>query len=99
MKGLVLIFFVWCCLAVPIGCAFAYVEGRVNGKAPRWLNCILFSVFLGFIGWIVIAMRSGLSYASKQRENQTVVAEAAKVTLRQHQDGQQPPVVRQPPVI
>jgi len=71
----------WIALAAPIGLAFAYVEGKVNSQRPRWLNCVLWSVCTGFIGWIVIAMRSGLTHTSKRNEARNLQAEVARRQL------------------
>lgn len=88
MGSLVAIFFVWCIFAAPLGWLFAYIEGRVNQAPRKTLSAVLFSVLLGPIGWIILAMRSGLAYASTQRANQNVTAEAARLVIKQHQEPQ-----------
>jgi hypothetical protein len=64
MSGLILIFAIWCCFAIPIGWGMAKIEQKVNNlPEPRTKSAILFSVFLGPIGWIILAMRSGMKFA------------------------------------
>jgi apolipoprotein N-acyltransferase len=86
MGSLLGVFIVRCLFAVPAGWLFAYVEGRVNQAPRRTLSAILFSVFLGPIGWIIVGMRSGLTYAGTQRKNQEVTAQAARLVIQQQQD-------------
>jgi biotin transporter BioY len=89
MGSLIGFIFLWLIVAVPIGWAFAYVESRVNKAPMRLKSAILLSVFLGFIGWIILAMRSGLTYAGKQRENQQVTADAARLLIKEREEREQ----------
>ena len=88
MGSLIGIFLLWCLVAVPFGYLFAYVEGRVNQAPHRTRSAILLSVLLGPIGWNILAMRSGLTYAGTQKQNSDVTAEAARAVLRQQAEQQ-----------
>jgi hypothetical protein len=89
MSGLVIIFLIWCVIAVPIGFAFAKMEQKVNNlPEARTKSAILLSVFLGPIGWIILAARSGMKFASAFSQSQQLQAEAARRQLRKPAEGQ-----------
>lgn len=78
MTGILIVFIIWAVIAAAIGYAFAKIEQKVNGlPEPRTTSALLFSILLGPIGWIILAARSGLTYASLLREG---------VTRGQHRD-------------
>jgi hypothetical protein len=94
MSGLILIFAIWCCFAIPIGWGFAKIEQKVNNlPEPRTKSAILFSVFLGPIGWIILAMRSGMKFAGTFNQSQKLQAQMAQQQLqdRQGTGSQAPP--------
>jgi hypothetical protein len=65
MSGLIIVFLIWCVIAVPVGFAFAKMEQKVNNlPEARTKSAILLSVFLGPIGWIILAARSGMRFAA-----------------------------------
>jgi hypothetical protein len=89
MSGLVIIFLIWCVIAVPIGFAFAKMEQKVNNlPEARTKSAILLSVFLGPIGWIILAARSGMKFASTFSQSQQLQAEAARRQLREPTESQ-----------
>jgi hydrogenase maturation factor len=75
--GFVIFVFLWVLFASAAGAGFAYVEGRVNDNPPRYKSAILLSVLLGIIGWIILAMRSGMTYSSGVRADVRAAARAA----------------------
>ena len=86
MSGLILIFVIWCCFAIPIGWVFAKVEQKVNNlPEPRTKSAILFSVFLGPLGWIILAARSGMKFASTFSQSQQLQAQLAQQQLQDRQ--------------
>ena len=89
MSGLIIIFLIWCVFAVPIGFVFAKMEQKVNNlPEARTKSAILLSVFLGPLGWIILAARSGMRFASAVNQSQTLQAEAARRQLREPEEGQ-----------
>jgi hypothetical protein len=89
MSGLILIFAIWCCFAIPIGWGMAKIEQKVNNlPEPRTKSAILFSVFLGPIGWIILAMRSGMKFAGTFNQSQKLQAQMAQQQLQDRQDRQ-----------
>ena len=90
MSGLIVVFLVWCCFAVPIGWGLAKIESRVNGAPMRTKNAILFSVFLGPIGWIWVAARSNMKFASGIRADLRAQGDAARQALEGHQQPSPP---------
>src|SRR5260370_35153782 len=94
MSGLILIFVIWCCFAIPIGWGMAKIEQKVNNlPEPRTKSAILFSVFLGPIGWIILAARSGMKFAGTFTQTHKLQAQIAQHPLqhRQGHGGQAPP--------
>jgi hypothetical protein len=72
MSGIFVVLIIWAVISLPIGYAFAKLEQKVNGlPAPRAKSAMLFSFFLGPLGWIWLAARSGIMYASQIREGVT----------------------------
>jgi hypothetical protein len=89
MSGLIIVFLIWCVIAVPVGFAFAKMEQKVNNlPEARTKSAILLSVFLGPIGWIILAARSGMRFASSFNQSQQLQAEAARRQLREPTDSQ-----------
>jgi hypothetical protein len=76
--GFVIFVFLWVLFASAAGAGFAYVEGRVNANPPRYKSAILLSVLLGVIGWIILVMRSGITYSSGLRADTRRAAQAAE---------------------
>jgi hypothetical protein len=89
MAGLLTAFLGWCVIAVPAGWLFAFVEGRINQAPRRTTSAILLSVFLGPLGWIILACRSALTYTNEKRADDRAQAEAARQYLRQNNPTQQ----------
>jgi hypothetical protein len=86
MSGLILIFVIWCCFAIPVGWGFAKIEQKVNNlPEPRTRSAILFSVFLGPIGWIILAARSGMKFAGTFNQSQKLQAQMAQQHLQDRQ--------------
>jgi hypothetical protein len=84
MSGLIVIFLIWCVIAVPVGFVFAKMEQKVNNlPEARTKSAILLSVFLGPIGWIILAARSGMKFASAFNQSQKLQAEVAQRQLRE----------------
>jgi hypothetical protein len=72
MGSIVVIFIIWALFASAVAYAFAYIEQRVNGLPRKRLkSALLLSILLGPLGWIILGMRSGLTYASAIREGVT----------------------------
>lgn len=91
MSGLIIVFLVWCCFAIPIGWAFSKVEQKVNNMPePRTKSAILFSVFLGPLGWIWVCARSGMNFASSFNQNQKLQGRVAQQQLHEQQVAQLP---------
>ena len=84
MSGLIIVFLIWCVIAVPAGFVFATIEQKVNNlPEARTKSAILLSVFLGPLGWIILAARSGMKFASSINQSQKLQAEVARHQLRE----------------
>ena len=95
MSGLILIFVIWCCFAIPIGWGFAKIRRKScnNLPEPRTKSAILSSVFLGPIGWIILAARSGMKFTGTVNQSQKLQAQMAQQQLqgRHGTGGRAPP--------
>ena len=89
MSGLIIVFLVWCCFAIPMGWALSKVEQKVNNMPEaRTKSAILFSVFLGPLGWIWVVARSSMNFASSLNQNWKLQGRAAQEQLRDPTEGQ-----------
>lgn len=93
MSGLLIVFLIWCVFAIPIGWAIAKVEQKVNNlPEPRLKSAILFSVFLGPIGWIWLVARSSMNFAGSFNQSQKLQALVAQRQLQEPAESQQPEI-------
>ena len=89
MSGLIIVFLIWCCIAIPMGWALSKVEQKVNNlPVARTKSAILFSVFLGPLGWIWVVARSSMNFASSINQNQKLQGQAAQQKLHEQQVAQ-----------
>jgi hypothetical protein len=89
MSGLIVIFLIWCAIAVPAGFVIAKIEQKVNNlPEARMKSAILLSVFLGPLGWIILVARSGMKFAGAINQSQMLQAEAARRQLQEPTESQ-----------
>jgi hypothetical protein len=88
MKGEAMDFLIvlWIVMGLGTGLAIGFMEGRVNHQPPRYKNCLLWTLLLGPIGFVVILLRSCLTYAGGSRRDQKVIAQAAAEQLARNRD-------------
>jgi Protein of unknown function (DUF2510) len=96
MGGLLTVFLLWCVFAVPVGWVLATMESKVNHAPPRMKNAILLSVLLGPIGWIFVAARSNLKFASGMRGDTLAQGDVARRQLARDAAAETGPAVVRP---
>ncbi len=86
MGTLIGIFFIWCLFAVPLGWVLATIESKLLNEPKRLMRSILFTVFLGVIGILIVGVPMILKYAGGMRADARVQAEAARLVINDHQN-------------
>jgi hypothetical protein len=75
MAGILIILIIWAVFASGVGFVVAKIEQKVNNlREPRLKSAILLSVLLGPLGWIILAARSGMTFAGNISKGMQQVA-------------------------